>query len=101
MIEGAIFVDAGNIWAISSADERPGALFKPNEFYKQIALGTGFGMRMDLSFFVLRFDLGIKIHDPGIDLSNVDGQKIVHWIPFNRRYTLADFGLNFGIGYPF
>ncbi len=103
MLEGALFLDAGNIWAISSADERPGALFKINEFYKQFALGTGTGLRMDLGFFVIRFDLGVKVHDPGINISTISDEisQNIHWIPFNRPYKRSDFVINFGIGYPF
>jgi len=93
-IKGALFLDAGNIWAISSADERPGALFKASEFYRQIAVGTGFGIRADLSFFIARLDLGMKLRDPGTP----DGAK---WIPGYRKYQFSDLVLNFGIGYPF
>lgn len=106
MLEGALFIDAGNIWAISSADERPGAVFYPNSFYKQIALGTGAGIRMNLGFFTIRVDLGMKLHDPGIKLPSPDNpsQEIVNhnWLPFNKRYVFKDdFTLHFGIGYPF
>ncbi len=94
IIKGALFIDAGNIWAINSADERPGSLFKIKDFYRQIAIGTGFGIRADLSYFIGRLDLGIKVRDPG----TVDGPK---WIPGYRKYQWSDLVLNFGIGYPF
>lgn len=94
VLEGALFADAGNIWAINRNDDREGALFKPGEFYKDIALGTGFGTRFDFSFFIFRLDLGIKTHDP----SSPPGQK---WIPGNRPLRRDDFVLNLGIGYPF
>jgi outer membrane protein assembly factor BamA len=104
LLEGALFVDAGNIWAISRADERPGALFEFNNFYKQIALGTGLGIRMDLGFFALRFDMGVKVHDPGIVIP-LEGEEPAinyHWIPFDRPYNFGDdFVYHFGIGYPF
>jgi outer membrane protein assembly factor BamA len=93
-LKGAVFLDAGNIWAISSTDERPGAVFKPGTFYKEIAVGTGFGLRADLSYFIGRLDLGIKLRDPGTP----DGPK---WLIGYRNYTWKDFVLNFGIGYPF
>jgi outer membrane protein assembly factor BamA len=94
VIKGAVFLDAGNIWAISSADERQGSQFKLGEFYRQIAVGTGFGIRADLSYFIGRLDLGIKLRDPG----TLDGPK---WIPGYRKYQWNDLVLNFGIGYPF
>ncbi len=94
VIKGALFIDAGNIWAINSADEREGSLFTFSGFYRQIAVGTGFGLRADLSYFIGRLDLGIKLRDPGTP----DGPK---WIPGYRKYQWSDFVLNFGIGYPF
>jgi len=93
-IKGAIFVDAGNIWAMSSSDDRPGSVFKATGFYREIAVGTGFGIRADLSYFIGRLDLGIKLRDPGTP----DGPK---WIPGYRKYRWSDLVLNFGIGYPF
>jgi outer membrane protein assembly factor BamA len=94
LLEGALFVDAGNIWAINKADERAGALFELNSFYKDIAVGTGFGTRFDFSYFVFRFDLGIKTRDPIYPV----GEK---WIFGNRKLERKDFVLNVGIGYPF
>lgn len=107
LLEGALFLDAGNVWAITSADDRPGSVFYPKSFYKQIALGTGTGIRMNLGFFTLRFDVGVKVYDPGIYTINADNKVIVenrhHWIPFDRPYSreLKDFAIHFGIGYPF
>ncbi|MCB8995196.1 MAG: BamA/TamA family outer membrane protein [Bacteroidales bacterium] len=94
LLEGALFVDAGNIWAINKNDDRAGALFEWNQFYKDIAVGTGFGARFDFSFFIFRFDLGIKTRDPVYE----SGQK---WVFGNRKLGRGDFVLNLGIGYPF
>ncbi len=94
LIDGALFVDAGNIWAITKNDERPGALFEWNKFYKDIAVGTGFGTRLDFSFFIFRLDLGMKLRDPALPY----GQR---WIPGNQKIDKHDFTLNLGIGYPF
>jgi outer membrane protein assembly factor BamA len=94
VLEGALFVDAGNIWAINKNDDREGALFELGKFYKEIAVGTGFGTRFDFSFFIFRFDLGIKTRDPELP----DGQR---WIIGNRGLVRDDFVLNLGIGYPF
>lgn len=94
ILKGALFLDAGNIWAINSSDDRPGSVFKTSGFYKEIAVGTGFGIRADFSYFIGRLDLGIKLRDPGTP----DGPK---WIPGYRKYQFSDLVLNFGIGYPF
>jgi len=94
LIEGALFVDAGNIWAINEKDNREGAQFKFNEFYKQIALGTGAGLRFDMSYFILRLDLGVKLRDP----SEPENRG---WILGSRPYSNNDFNLSFAIGYPF
>ncbi len=93
-VKGAVFLDAGNVWTVSPAEDQPGSTFKWDQFYKEIALGTGAGMRLDLTFFVLRLDLGMKLRDPGV-------QEGSGWIPFVRPYTFRDFVLNFAIGYPF
>ncbi len=94
VLEGALFVDAGNIWAINKNDDREGALFQLNKFYNDIAVGTGFGTRFDFSFFIFRFDLGIKTRDPEYP----SGEK---WIFGSRQLGREDFVLNLGIGYPF
>jgi len=94
LLEGAVFLDAGNIWAITRNDEREGALFEWNKFYKDIAIGTGFGTRFDFSFFIFRLDLGIKAMDPAAG----EGDK---WIIGSRKLTRNDLTLNLGIGYPF
>ncbi len=94
VLEGALFLDAGNIWAINENDERTGALFKPESFYKDIAVGTGFGTRFVFSFFTFRLDLGIKTRNPVLP----EGKK---WTFGTSRMTSDDFTLNIGIGYPF
>ena len=93
-LHGALFVDAGNIWAIDKNDNRGGALFKFNEFYKQIALGTGFGLRFDFQFLILRFDIGIPVYNPSLG----DGER---WFESFAPFKVNKFTLNFGIGYPF
>lgn len=94
VVEGALFVDGGNIWSITKSDEREGAKFKANRFYHQIALGTGLGLRFDFSFFIIRFDFGLKLRDPSLE----SGKR---WILSNRGYKADDWAFNFGIGYPF
>lgn len=93
-LEGALFIDAGNIWAISGKDDRKGADFEINRFYKEIALGTGFGTRVDLKFILFRLDLGLKLRDP----ARISSER---WIIANRPFKLNQLTFNIGIGYPF
>ncbi len=92
--EGALFLDVGNIWVINSYDTRIGGIFYANKFYKQLAYGTGFGLRLNLGYFVFRTDFGLKLVDPAAD----EGSRI---IPFNRNYNWEDIVVNIAIGYPF
>jgi outer membrane protein assembly factor BamA len=94
ILEGALFFDAGNIWAINRKDNRPGALFEFGKFYKQFAFGTGTGFRFDFNYFVFRLDLGMKLRKPADKFGE-------GWIIGNRPYTFDDFSLSFAIGYPF
>lgn len=94
IMEGAFFLDAGNIWAINNKDNREGAVFKVNEFYKQIAVGTGTGLRFDFTYFLFRLDLGLKLRDPSLPA----GQR---FIPGNYPIRGEHFNLSFAIGYPF
>ncbi|RPH29078.1 MAG: hypothetical protein EHM93_17845 [Bacteroidales bacterium] len=94
-LEGALFFDAGNIWAFK--DENDDAIFKPKTFYKQIALGTGTGFRANLGFLTARFDFGYKVYDPIID----PDLPFKPWVPFQQKFMWKDVAVNFGIGYPF
>lgn len=94
LLEGALFVDAGNIWGLKPEGSPEGGLFKWDGFYKQIAVGAGFGTRLDFNYFLFRIDTGFKIHDPAATAKT-------NWIPFNRKYTWDDLAFNFAIGYPF
>lgn len=95
VLEGALFLDAGNIWAINSEDDRLGAQFHLNTFINDIAVGTGFGTRFDFDYFLFRIDLGMKLRDPSMDTP-------VKWIPTTRPYNFSrDFAIQIGIGYPF
>ena len=64
---GALFVDAGNIWTIRDYKDQPGGQFEFDKFYKQIAVAYGLGLRLDLDFFVLRFDGGMKAVNPAYE----------------------------------
>lgn len=63
LFKGAIFLDAGNVWSWNKSDDREGAKFNA-DFLKDIAIGSGFGIRLDLTLFVLRLDIGTQIKNP-------------------------------------
>lgn len=98
VVHGALFVDAGNIWLWNEDEDKPGAQFS-GDFLNELAVGTGFGLRFDLSFLVLRLDLAWPIRKP--------------WLPEGERWVFddIDFGskywrrenlvFNLAIGYPF
>jgi outer membrane protein insertion porin family len=99
VLKGAVFADAGNIWLWRNDPARPGGQFNRSRFLKELAVGTGIGLRADFNFFVLRFDLAFPIRKP--------------WLADNERWVFnkIDFGsstwrsenliLNIAIGYPF
>ena len=89
---GALFVDAGNVWLMHEDEHRPGGTINIKDFAKDIALGTGIGLRYDLDFLILRFDLGVALHDPADN-----GRRGYYNIgKFKDGLTL-----HFAIGYPF
>lgn len=107
IINGALFVDAGNTWLRRPDPNRVGGEFKLNRFYKEIAIGTGFGIRADFSFFIIRFDIGLKVRDPQFLESKrwviqrlFDAAwKYDYWVANGKNYNF--FAFNIGIGYPF
>ena len=90
---GALFTDAGNVWRLYPDASKPYGEFDISRFYKQFAVGSGFGIRWDLDFFVLRLDLAVPLNDP--KLWDTQSTWLFGKNPF--RYTVT----NFGIGYPF
>ena len=64
IFNGALFVDAGNVWTYHPIESMPNSEFKFNSFYKQLAVDAGFGLRMDVSFLILRFDLAYAMRNP-------------------------------------
>ena len=69
----AVFIDAANVWTFKNDPERPGAQFKFNEFYKELGIGYGYGLRIDLDYFILRMDVGYKFYNP----YEIDGSHIL------------------------
>ena len=99
-LKGAVFLDGGNIWLLKAQPDDPeNGVIKLNRFYKEIALGTGVGLRLDLNFFVLRVDMAFPIYNPGFPLgSRWQLNKIQLFNPSWRKQNLL---WNVAIGYPF
>jgi outer membrane protein assembly factor BamA len=93
LLEGALFLDAGNVWNINPKEDRPAARLG-SDFYKQVAIGTGAGLRVNANYFLLRFDLGVKVKDP----TRVPGDRFVL---FSKYGGLRRSNFNIAIGYPF
>ncbi len=102
----ALFVDAGNTWSLRPNEPQVSSTFAANRFYKEIAVGAGVGLRLDFSFFIIRFDVGAKVYDPSRIYTLPGDGKII-----DERYLLPRFSrrqdspnppvYNIGIGYPF
>ncbi len=90
-LNGALFTDAGNIWNISDNVEDEKLKFKGEKSFQEIALGTGFGLRYDFGFFVIRGDLGFKAYNPAKEYSQ-------RWL---KDMNLSKAVFNIGINYPF
>jgi outer membrane protein assembly factor BamA len=92
IFNGALFVDAGNVWYLrDTEDSNPEEVFHLNSFYKQLGLNTGLGLRIDVTFVVLRIDVGMQLHNPGRPV----GERWIH------DFKWKNMALNFGVGYPF
>ena len=91
-LHGATFLDCGNIWLLREDPDRPGGRLKAGHFFKDLALGTGFGFRYDMDFLVIRFDVGIGLHLP-----YETGKSGYYNLP---RFK-DGMGYHFAIGYPF
>jgi outer membrane protein insertion porin family len=117
-VNGALFVDAGNVWSFRpiNREGEDGAIiqdksaqFSLDRFYREIGIGTGFGLRFDFSFLILRFDVGMKVYDPARD----KGERFVldktrFWKPYatsrgdGTYYNFREPVIyNVGIGFPF
>lgn len=92
VLEGAAFIDAGNVWTIRSYESQPGGLFRFDSFYKEIAWAYGAGLRLDFTYFLIRLDLGMKAYNPAI---NQEPWPLIH--PNWHR----DATFHFSVGYPF
>ena len=118
-LKGALFLDAGNIWTLREDENRVGSKFS-SSWFKELALASGVGFRMDFDFFLIRFDLGFKIHNPAMP----KGEKWIFQSRDKYNQEIKDFiieneanggtvtrskidttpfrpQISFGIGYPF
>ncbi|MCT4580942.1 MAG: BamA/TamA family outer membrane protein [Flavobacteriales bacterium] len=105
-IEGATFLDAGNIWLINEDSLRTGAEFKAENFIAEIGIGTGFGLRMDLDFFIIRFDFAFPLRNPALPVNErwIGYGKLSDYSSYNDgsfRRSFFPWQFNLGIGYPF
>ena len=114
ILEGAFFIDVGNIWVLSEENERPGASFAVDRFLSEIAVGAGTGMRFNFDFFLIRLDLGLQVKDPSLDPGErwlfqpkdryndyIDGLNENREDLPQLSYYRWQWNLNIGIGYPF
>lgn len=92
IFNGALFFDVGNVWYLrDTEDSNPEEVFHFDSFYKQLGFNTGLGLRLDLSYVIIRFDLGIQLHNP----DRAVGER---WI---KNFNWNNTALNFSVGYPF
>jgi outer membrane protein assembly factor BamA len=91
--KGAIFVDGGNIWTLKPDALRPGSEINLQS-YRNVALNTGLGLRADFSYFVLRFDVGLKLRRPY-------EQGGSYWVQAPFQFKGENLNLNLAVGYPF
>ncbi len=99
-LKGALFLDAGNIWTLpDKTQENTGAFFSKT-FYNELAVGSGFGIRLDLTYFLFRFDVGFKLRNPYPDETGN------HWIytekyPVSVNHLFKNSTLHIALDYPF
>ena len=92
-LDGALFVDAGNIWTFRDYKDQPGGQFDIATFYEQLAVSYGMGFRFNFDFFILRFDMGMKAIDPAYTGKD-------HY-PILKHKMSRDFAFHFAVGMPF
>ena len=93
-LDAAAFIDAGNIWTLRDYEDQPGGQFRFKDFYNQIAVAYGLGLRLNFDYFILRFDGGMKAINPAYTSAE---EHYVLWHPNLKR----DFTFHFAVGLPF
>ena len=91
-VDGAVFMDAGNVWTLKSNETDDESVFNISSLGQSIAANWGAGVRLDLGFLLLRVDMGMKIHDP---------TRSERWVGPKKWFRNDGFALHFGVGYPF
>ncbi len=114
-MKGALFLDGGNVWTLRRDTSRIGSQFVFREraytnsdgetsindpFYKQIALSTGLGARIDLAYFIFRLDVGVKLRYPYTENPGSDPES-AYWEKFRTGWSVRDLNFNLALGYPF
>ncbi|MBO9150952.1 BamA/TamA family outer membrane protein [Chitinophaga sp. GCM10012297] len=99
-LKGATFLDFGNIWMLKKDTLRAGAEFQFKNLYRELAIGTGAGLRLDFSYFVIRLDWGIPLKKP-YPTQNKSGWYIGEWMLGDSRWRRENIIWNVAIGYPF
>ena len=90
---GALFIDAGNIWTLRDYPDQPGGQFT-SEFWKQLAVSYGLGLRLNFDYFIVRFDMGMKAVNPAYDTRE-------EHLPLLYPKLSRDFAFHFAVGLPF
>lgn len=90
---GAVFLDAGNVWLLNEDESRPGGKFEFDKFLNDFAIGSGLGLRVDITYFIVRIDFAFPLRKPNLPKSE-------NWI-FNNGSFFGDYIFSLAIGYPF
>ena len=93
-LEGAAFVDAGNVWTRNEDKSRPGGKFEFSHVIGELGVGAGLGVRFNFSFFIFRIDAAVKLRDPSLEESD-------RWVYPNQKFVIGDITPSLAIGYPF
>ena len=94
-LNGALFVDAGNIWTLRNYEDQPGGQFKIHRLLDDLAVSYGLGLRFNFDYFILRFDLGMKAVNPAYE-----GEESEHYPLIHPRLS-RDYAFHFAVGMPF
>jgi outer membrane protein insertion porin family len=110
LLKGALFIDAGNVWNFKnsvSGGGRDSTQFNPKYLYNQLAISAGTGFRVDFSYFLIRFDLALRIKRPDIDndngwqLPSLNYKNLLSGNEINKQWRYENFNFTIGINYPF
>ena len=98
-VNSAFFSDIGNVWFMHENPDFPGGEFRASNFFRDLGVGVGTGARIDLGFFLIRLDYGLKVHNPTPEPDNREGQ-FQYFYNWSLKYLLGGV-LQFGVTYPF